>query len=143
MGRKDDPNRTSWTPLTRIYVVGRGFSLPAEYALRRKVMRSGLRPVAIPCNDNSYHGRFTPPVDAQARSETASAASNVLRRPILCKKRMSRYWRSRNALGWLLHESRWIRVDGKGEVLGPAPPSGPVAPLPYLPTSENAFPSCG
>src|SRR5918994_3286593 len=49
-------------------------------------MRSGLQPVAISCNKNSYHDRFAPPVDARARSENASAASNVLRRPILCKK---------------------------------------------------------
>jgi hypothetical protein len=49
-------------------------------------MRSGLQPVAISCNKDSYHDRFAPPVDARALSENASAASNVLRRPILCKK---------------------------------------------------------
>jgi hypothetical protein len=49
-------------------------------------MRSVLQLVAISCNKNSYHDRFASPVDARARSENASAASNVLRRPILCKE---------------------------------------------------------
>jgi hypothetical protein len=49
-------------------------------------MRSGLQPVATSFNKSSCRDRFAPPVDARARSENASAASNVLRRPILCKK---------------------------------------------------------
>jgi hypothetical protein len=48
-------------------------------------MRSGLQPVAISCNKNYYHVPFASPVDARARSENASEASNVLREPILCK----------------------------------------------------------
>jgi hypothetical protein len=45
-------------------------------------MRSGLQPVAISCNNNSYHERIAPPVDARARPQNASAASHVLRKPI-------------------------------------------------------------
>jgi hypothetical protein len=45
-----------------------------------------LQPVAISCNKNFYHDRFASPVDARAHFENASAASNMLRRPILCKK---------------------------------------------------------
>src|SRR5215203_4003868 len=40
-------------------------------------MRSGLQPVAILSNKDSYHNRFAPPVDARARSENASAVSNM------------------------------------------------------------------
>jgi len=49
-------------------------------------MRSGLQPVAISCNKNFYHGPFVALVGARALSENASNASNVLRKPILCKK---------------------------------------------------------
>jgi hypothetical protein len=48
-------------------------------------MRTGLQPVAISCNKNFYHGPFAALVDARALSENAFDASNVLRKPILCK----------------------------------------------------------
>ena len=44
MGREDDPGRTSWTPLTHIYGVGRGFH-PCRQAggLHAPRPSSGLR----------------------------------------------------------------------------------------------------
>jgi hypothetical protein len=48
-------------------------------------MRSGLQPVAISFNKNVYYGSFAALVDARALTENASDASNVLRKPILCK----------------------------------------------------------
>ena len=47
-------------------------------------MRSGLQPVAISCNKNFYHSPFAALVDARALSESASDASNLLRKPYLC-----------------------------------------------------------
>ena len=43
-------------------------------------MRSGLRPVAISCNNSTYCSPFAALVDAQAPSESASEASNALKK---------------------------------------------------------------
>src|SRR5829696_7743167 len=42
--------------------------------------------VAISCNNSTYCSPFAALVDAQAPSESASEASNALRKQILCKK---------------------------------------------------------
>src|SRR5687768_7926602 len=49
-------------------------------------MRSGLQPVAILSNKDSYHDRFAPPVDTRARSENASAVSNMAQEAVQYKK---------------------------------------------------------
>jgi hypothetical protein len=49
-------------------------------------MRSVLRPVAISCNQSTYHDPFAALIDARAPSETASGASSMLKWPISCKK---------------------------------------------------------
>jgi hypothetical protein len=43
-------------------------------------MRSGLRPVAISCNNGTYCSPFAALVDARAPSESASEASNALKK---------------------------------------------------------------
>jgi hypothetical protein len=49
-------------------------------------MRSGLQPVAIPCNKSDHHRPFVAFSDVRAPSVSAFDASNGLRTPILCKK---------------------------------------------------------
>jgi hypothetical protein len=49
-------------------------------------MRSVLRPVAISCNQSTYHDPFAALIDARAPSETASGASSMLKWPVSCKK---------------------------------------------------------
>jgi hypothetical protein len=50
-------------------------------------MRSGLQPVAISCNKSFCHDPFAVLVDARARPENASDASNVLGMPISMQDR--------------------------------------------------------
>jgi hypothetical protein len=50
-------------------------------------MRPGLRPVAISCDQDYYHDPFAPFVDARGRSENASDAPNVFRKPISMQDR--------------------------------------------------------
>jgi hypothetical protein len=49
-------------------------------------MRSGLQPIAIPCNEVPTTIGSRLPSMPERVPRNASAASNVLRRPILCKK---------------------------------------------------------
>jgi hypothetical protein len=49
-------------------------------------MRSRLQPVAISCNATYYYGPFVALGDVLAPSKNSSHASNVLKKPILCKK---------------------------------------------------------
>ena len=49
-------------------------------------MRSGVQPVAIPCNESDDHRPFAAFSDVRAPSESAFNASKALRTPILCRK---------------------------------------------------------
>jgi hypothetical protein len=49
-------------------------------------MHPGLQPVAISCYKYFYRGPFAALIYTRAPSENASDASDVLGKPILCKK---------------------------------------------------------
>jgi hypothetical protein len=54
--------------------------MPVEYAPRQEIMRSGLQPVEILCNEGDYRRLFAAVSDVRAPSENTYDASSALRK---------------------------------------------------------------